>query len=77
MSIIDPEKKIARLQGEVARLRAALEAAEWYETWPGEDGSPAFCLWCSCNKNIGHARDCQRQVALGYSSATAGNGEEL
>jgi len=47
---------------DVKRLREALEAVEW-EQWA--DDSDKFCPWCTINKNLGHAQNCPRQLALG------------
>jgi hypothetical protein len=59
---------IPALLAEVAKLRGALGAVEW-ET--DENGNEAvefdFCPWCRSRRHMGHAENCQRQVALGLA----------
>jgi len=53
---------ILRKDGEIARLRAALEAVDW--VWSHHWGDWE-CPWCGEVKAVGHAANCQRQTALG------------
>lgn len=54
--------KCAALEAENERLREALEAVEWADPYCEERFS--FCPWCHRSFGIGHAPDCQRQLAL-------------
>ncbi len=45
---------------EIAQLRAALEAVEWYVP----DDEPADCPWCRNFIEDGHTPSCARQAAL-------------
>jgi predicted RNA-binding Zn-ribbon protein involved in translation (DUF1610 family) len=55
------ESLIEELQEENIKLRATLEAVEWATGY--------FCPWCGNYRIIGHAPDCQRQIALGLAKS--------
>jgi hypothetical protein len=56
---------IKALSREVDILRSLVRAVEW-EKW--QDGKE-YCPWCTWDKASGHAKTCERQVALGITEA--------
>jgi len=60
------ERRIADMKAENARLRAALEAVEWFTKF-----DITYCPWCVRIKEHGHASDCARQIALGLATSGA------
>lgn len=60
--ILLPPIDHARLVAENAKLRKALEGAEW-----AYDGLTKYCPWCQEEYQT-HAPDCPRQVALGLEA---------
>ena len=52
------------LRSMVRILRKTLGAVEWVVHKDFDDNSREFCPWCSHYKEIGHAVDCIRQLAL-------------
>ena len=60
------DDRIAALEAENARLRAALERVEWVE----HDGWH-LCAWCGSEDWEGHAPDCAWQAALAQTAQTS------
>ncbi len=72
MECYKADARIAELEAENAKLRAALEKVEWVSGWDVEGRKAVYCPWCNRIKGFGHTLDCARQSALRQSE---GGGE--
>jgi len=54
------------MQSEIDRLKLVLSEVQWVSAWPDDSrGRILVCPWCYASKSEGHAKNCDRQTALG------------
>jgi hypothetical protein len=86
MQCYKADARIAELEADNAKMRAALEMVEW--VWIGTskqaERTELICPWCKNGPNSigveyssrGHKPDCARQAALAPTLAVADEGKE-